>query len=193
MDNYSLIGRALLANSVIAKHKVLSFSLTVITGVAFLAALSQISIPFPGSPVPITGQTLGVLLIGSGFGIAAASTTFLTYLIAGISGLPFFANGTSGWARIAGPTGGYLVGMLFATFLLSYLSKNNFGKNLRTALPSLLISEILIFAFGVFWLEKYTKLSFGWAITHGLTPFLLGEFIKVGLTASTATYLWRKR
>ena len=96
----------------------------IVGGTLFIAALAQIAIPVPGSPVPVTGQTLAVYLIGTTYGARLGFATFATYLLAGIAGAPVFAPATGatahGIARLTGATGGYLIGMLVATFSLHH-------------------------------------------------------------------------
>ena len=98
----------------------------IVGGTLFIAAMAQIAIPVPGSPVPVTGQTLAVYLIGTTYGARFGFATFATYLIAGIAGAPVFAASTGansyGLARLTGATGGYLIGMLVATFVLGALA-----------------------------------------------------------------------
>ena len=108
--------------TVFPRSSALTQALFIIGGVGFIAALAQISIPIPGSPVPVTGQTLAALLIGTTYGARLGFITFSTYLLAGIAGAPIFAGSTHGIERVTGATGGYLVGMLLASFVLGYLA-----------------------------------------------------------------------
>ena len=107
-----------LRTSLIPRSTALSNAVLVVSGVLGLAVLAQIAIPVPGSPVPVTGQTLGVLILGTAYGSTLGVTTFGLYLLAGIAGAPVFANSGQGLDRIVGATGGYLIGMLVATFVL---------------------------------------------------------------------------
>jgi len=96
--------------SLLPRSTALTHATLVAGGTLFLAALAQISIPIPGSPVPVTGQTLGVLLIGTTYGSGLGLTTFAIYLLAGIAGAPVFAGASYGIEKITGATGGYLIG-----------------------------------------------------------------------------------
>ena len=165
-------------------------------GVGFIAVLAQISLPIPGSPVPVTGQTLGVLLIGTTFGARLGFLTFATYLLAGIAGAPVFAptaTGPSfGFSRIAGATGGYLIGMLVASFVLGYLADRKADQKFKTSFPALLFGTFIIFAFGLTWLKASLDLSWAATISAGLTPFVFGEAIKIAITATSLPLIWRK-
>ena len=126
-----------LRTSLIPRSTALSNAVLVVSGVLGLAALAQIAIPVPGSPVPVTGQTLGVLILGTAYGSTLGVTTFAIYILAGVAGAPVFANSGHGLDRIVGATGGYLIGMLVATFVLGQLARFRLDQNFLTALPSM--------------------------------------------------------
>lgn len=161
-------------------------------GTLFLAALAQISIAIPGSPVPVTGQTLGVLLIGTSYGSVLGLSTFLTYMLVGFLGAPVFADGSHGLARLTGPTGGYLFGMLVATFVVGALAGRRWDQKIFTAVPVMLLGDAVIFAFGCFWLHDYTNKSWSWTLDAGFTPFLLGEGIKIAIAGTSLPLVWRR-
>jgi len=163
----------------------------VASGVTFLAILAQIALPIPGSPVPVTGQTLGVLLIGASYGSRLGVTTFLTYLLVGMAGAPVFAEGASGLARLTGPTGGYLFGMLVSTYLIGALAGRRWDQRVRTALPAMLLGTVVIFSFGLFWLHNYTNNSWSWTFSAGLTPFIIGEVLKIAIAGTSLPLVWR--
>lgn len=169
----------------------LSNGVLIIGGVFFLAALAQIAIPVPGSPVPVTGQTLGVLLVGTTYGASLGFVTFATYLLAGIAGAPVFAGASYGIEKVIGATGGYLVGMLVATFLLGLLAQKRLDQNLATALPSMLLGTLTTFTFGLLWLHQFTGQSWAWTINAGLTPFIIGETLKIIIAGTSLPLLWR--
>jgi biotin transport system substrate-specific component len=110
-------------------------------GVGFITLMAQVAIPVPGSPVPVTGQTLAVLLIGTTYGARLGVTTFATYLLAGIAGAPVFAPSATaanhGIDRLLGATGGYLVGMFVASLLLGYLADRKADQKFKTSFPAL--------------------------------------------------------
>lgn len=160
-------------------------------GVTFLALMAQIALPIPGSPVPVTGQTLGALLIGASYGRALGATTFALYLGIGIAGAPVFSQQGHGIAKVVGPTGGYLIGMFLATVVLSFLASKKWDKKIFTAILSMLIGQALIFIPGLIWLQQSTGKDWWWTINAGLTPFIFGEIIKVAIAATALPILWR--
>ena len=177
--------------SLLPHSSVLTNATLVAGGAIFLAALAQISIPVPGSPVPVTGQTLGVLLIGTTYGSGLGLATFAMYLLAGIAGAPVFAGASSGIEKITGATGGYLIGMMVATFLLGVLAKRQLDQRFLTALPTMLIGTITIFTFGLFWLHYFTGNDWNWTISAGLVPFIFGEILKIVIAGTSLPVVWR--
>jgi biotin transport system substrate-specific component len=182
--------------TVFPRSSALTQVLFVAAGVAFIALLAQIAIPVPGSPVPVTGQTLAVLLIGTTYGARLGVLTFATYLLAGVAGAPIFApSGTSanhGINRLIGATGGYLVGMLVASLVLGYLADRKADQKFRTSFPALLLGDAIIFTFGLLWLQQTLDLSWSKTIAAGFTPFILGEALKIAITATSLPLVWRR-
>jgi len=180
-----------LRTALIPHSSALSNAVLVVSGVLGLAALAQIAIPVPGSPVPVTGQTLGVLILGTTYGSALGFITFAIYLLAGIAGAPVFANGAHGLDRVVGATGGYLIGMLVATLILGQLARFRLDQKFLTALPSMLIGTVITFAFGLVWLHQFTGQSWSWTISAGLTPFIIGEALKMAIAGTSLPVIWR--
>ena len=182
--------------TIFPRSSAITQALFVVGGVGFLTALAQISIPVPGSPVPVTGQTLGVLLIGTTYGAQLGFITFATYLLAGIAGAPLFAPSATlpnhGLERLFSATGGYLVGMLVASFVLGYLADRKADQKFKTSFPALLLGDAIIFAFGLVWLHLSLDLSWSQTIAAGFTPFILGEALKIAITATSLPLLWRR-
>jgi biotin transport system substrate-specific component len=165
----------------------------IVGGTLFIAAMAQIAIPVPGSPVPVTGQTLAVYLIGTTYGARFGFATFATYLLAGIAGAPVFAPAaTVGLARLTGATGGYLIGMLIATLVLGALADRKADQKFKTSFPSLILGSAIVFTFGLTWLHTSLDLTWTQTISAGLTPFIFGEVIKIAITATSLPLIWRK-
>ena len=181
--------------TIFPRSTALTHALFIVGGVGFIAALAQISIPVPGSPVPVTGQTLGVLLIGTTYGARLGFATLASYLLAGIAGAPVFAPSTGaishGFARLTGATGGYLVGMLVASLALGFLADRKMDQKFKTSFPALLFGTAIIFAFGLTWLHSSLNLTWSQTIAAGLTPFIFGEAIKIAITATSLPLIWR--
>jgi len=182
--------------TVFPRSTVLTQGLFVVGGIGFIALLAQISIPVPGSPVPVTGQTLAVLLIGTTYGARLGFITFASYLLAGIAGAPIFAHSATsanhGIARLTGATGGYLVGMLVASLLLGYLADRKADQKFKTSFPALLLGDVVIFAFGLTWLHASLDMTWAQTFKAGFTPFILGEALKIAITATSLPLVWRK-
>jgi biotin transport system substrate-specific component len=159
-------------------------------GTIFMSLMAQIAIPVPGSPVPITGQTLGVLLIGTAYGASLGLATIAIYVALGLFGAPVLAQGAHGFARLAGPTGGYLIGMLLAAFVVGTLANRRWDVRLQTSFGQMILGEILVFAPGLIWLKIYTGASWSWTLAAGFTPFIVGEIIKIGLAGFALPSVW---
>ncbi len=185
------IATTTLRTAVFPRSTVLTSAGFVIAGVAFLSLLAQIAIPVPGSPVPVTGQTLGVLLLATSYGATLGTTTLFTYLLVGALGAPVFANSGSGVERIVGATGGYLVGMLLTSALLGYLGGCKWDQKFKTALPAMLMGSALTFGFGLFWLHEYTGKDWAWTISAGFTPFVIGEILKIAIAGTSLPLIWQ--
>jgi biotin transport system substrate-specific component len=182
--------------TVFPRSSALTQALFVVGGIGFIALLAQISIPVPGSPVPVTGQTLAVLLIGTTYGARLGLLTFASYLLAGIAGAPIFAHSATsanhGIARLTGATGGYLVGMLVASLLLGYLADRKADQKFKTSFPALLLGDLIIFTFGLTWLHASLDMSWSATFKAGFTPFILGEALKIAITATSLPLVWRR-
>jgi biotin transport system substrate-specific component len=162
-------------------------ALLVALGVMLLSLSAKLQVPF--WPVPMTLQTLVVLIIGAGYGARLAGVTLGSYLAIGAVGLPVFAGG-GGVAYMLGPTGGYLLGFLAAAMLLGYLADRGIGRSFPSALLLFGIGEIVIFALGIGWLA--TLIGIDRAIAAGLVPFILAEILKVALASALLFSAWRK-
>jgi biotin transport system substrate-specific component len=158
-------------------------------GSLLLAGLAQVRVPLPFSPVPLTGQTLGVLLIGAVLGSRRGPASVGLYLLLGLLGLPVFSGGGSGLAYLSGATGGYLLGFGAAAWLVGRLAERGLERRWTTAWLAFLAGEIVIFLAGVGWLALW----FGpqRAVALGLTPFLLGETLKLLLASALLPSAWR--
>lgn len=145
---------------------------------ALIIVLSYISIPLPLSPVPITGQSLAIMLTASILNTKQTGLTILTYLLLGIIGLPVFAGGGAGIGSLLGPKGGYLLGFLIGGLIISLLRRN------KHKLISLLIANtigglIVVYTSGAIWLSLATNIQIRESILIGVLPFIPGGIIKV--------------
>lgn len=180
-----------LSNAVLPRSGAFTKTLLVTGGALFLALLAQVAIPVPGSPVPVTGQTLGVLLLATAYGANMGAATFALYLLIGIAGAPVFANQGHGLERLVGPTGGYLIGMLLAAWVLGSLAGRKWDQRLISALTTMFIGNLIIFTFGLIWLKSYTGKDWAWTINAGLTPFIFGEILKIAIAGTALPTVWK--
>ena len=163
--------------------------LLIVVGSLFVAALAQVRIPLPFTPVPLTGQTFAVLLVGAALGAKRGAASLGLYLLMGITGLPVFAGGASGLAYLTGPTGGYLVGFVVAAALVGLLATRGLDRRIPSALLAFLAGEVVIYLFGVAWLSVY--LGVQRAIAAGLLLFLVGDAIKLAAAALALPAAWK--
>ena len=170
--------------------RILKYILVIFLGSILLTISSKIKIPF--YPIPMTMQTFVVLFLGMSFGYKVGLATVGLYLVEGIFGLPVFSNSPEkgvGIVYFTGPTMGYLIGFLFATFLAGYF---NFNKNILNNFVKLLFSVSTIYILGVFWLGNLI----GWdkpIMQLGVTPFLLAELFKIAILALLAKNILKLR
>jgi biotin transport system substrate-specific component len=159
-------------------------------GAVLIFASARISIPVPGSPVPITGQTFGVLLVGGALGFRRGLMSIGLYVLIGLIGLPFFAENKGGVSVIAGATGGYVVGFLIAGSLVGRLAELGWDRRIIGALGAMAIGNVVIYLVGVPWLMAVAHYDLATGISKGLTPFLFGDAIKLILAAAAFPVAW---
>jgi biotin transport system substrate-specific component len=154
-----------------------------------VAIMAQVKITLPFTPVPLTGQTFAVLLVGATLGSRRGAEALTLYIMMGALGLPVFAGGASGLAYLGGPTLGYLVGFLVAACLVGELAECGLERSLRTSLLPFLLGTFVIYLFGAGWLA----LLYGpeQALTLGVLPFLVGDALKIALAALALPGAWR--
>jgi biotin transport system substrate-specific component len=154
-----------------------------------VAALAQVRLPLPFTPVPLTGQTFAVLLVGAALGSRRGAAALALYLVEGLLGLPVFTGWGSGLGHLVGPTGGYLVGFIAAAFTVGWLCERKLDRRWSTALLPFLVGEVLIYLFGVPWLAVFVGSQR--ALAAGFWPFILGDAIKLILAALALPAAWR--
>jgi biotin transport system substrate-specific component len=165
----------------------------VIGGSLFIALLAQVTIKLPFTPVPITGQTLGVLLVGTAYGWVRAGLTLSLYLAEIAVGLPFAAEGEAGVERLtlSTPSGGYLWGFLAAATLCGWLANRGWDRSLGSSLGVMLLGNIVIYAFGIPWLAASLDIPIAEALELGLYPFVIGDVLKLLIAAGMLPAAWR--
>ncbi len=162
----------------------------VILSVAFLGVMANIRVPL--WPVPITMQTFGVFAIAFFFGSKKGTLSIMAYVLAGVVGFGVFAGYKSGMAALIGPTGGYIIGFLFAAFIVGLLIEKGYGRTKKSILLTMVIGNVIIYILGLIGLKMYFA-DFGlWKILMvGLVPFLIGDAIKIIGAVALFPYLWK--
>ena len=161
----------------------------VLAGTLLVALLAQVRIPLPFTPVPLTGQTFAVLLVAAALGSRRGIASLGLYALLGLAGLPVFAGGGSGPARLLGPTGGYLLGFVLAAWIVGRLAERGLDRSLRTAWLPFLAGTLGITLCGAGWLAL--SLGLAKALTLGVLPFLVGDAIKILLAALALPAAWK--
>lgn len=165
----------------------------VVLGIAFLAIAANIKVPVPGSPVLMNMGTFAVLTIGAAYGARLGLATILGYMIIGALGYDVFQSSTadlSGIEYMMGGTGGYLVGYVMATLMLGALAARGWDRSMVWMALAMLIGNVLLYVPGLLWLGQL----YGWdkpILAWGLTPFLVGDMLKLALAAVLLPALWK--
>jgi biotin transport system substrate-specific component len=167
-----------------------------VLGSLLVAGLAQISIKLPFTPVPITGQTLGVLLVGASLGPLLGALSLLLYIAEGSAGLPFFAGGASGWhglfqPSVGFPSAGYLWGFVLASLLVGWLARRGWDRSLRSAIGAMVLGEIVIYAVGIPWLMSALNTPLQKTLQLGLYPFVIGDTLKLLIAAGILPLAWK--
>lgn len=162
----------------------------VVAGALLIYLTARIAIPVPGSPIPITGQTFGVLLVGGALGFRRGLIGVALYVLLGVIGLPFFAEGKGGISVILGARGGYLVGFVVAGALVGRLAELGWDRKLGGAVGAMLLGSAVIYAIGLPWLGVVVGTSPAETIAQGLTPFIFGDALKLVLAAVLFPVAW---
>lgn len=160
-----------------------------LSGSLFIALCSQVTIPLPFTPVPLTGQTFGVLLTALLLGRSLATWSVGVYLAGGAVGLPVFAGFSGGWGHLIGPTGGYLFGFLLAAVAVGWLAERGWDRRIGTCLLAMLLGEVLIYLPGLLMLSRFVPSDK--LLMMGLIPFIPGDLIKIGGVALALPGGWK--
>jgi len=151
---------------------------------ALTGVLGYIVIPLPFSPVPVTGQTLGVMLAGCVLTTRQAAMSMITFLLLGAVGVPVFAGATAGLGILFGPRGGYLFGFLVGAIVIS-LIKRKFNSLFGLGIANIIGGIIIVYILGVLWLNYVTQMGLTEAVTIGALPFIPGDLFKAVVAAVT--------
>ena len=160
-----------------------------VAGAAGLTGLlAQVSFHLSFTPVPVTGQTLAVLLSGAALGWRRGAAAMVLYALAGVAGVPWFAGHSSGYASASF---GYIIGFMVCAALCGFLAERRADRRLVTSVPAMLAGEVALYAFGLTWLAIALHTGPAETISMGLTPFLIGDAIKAALAAALLPAAWK--
>ncbi|MHB8275773.1 MAG: biotin transporter BioY [Dermatophilaceae bacterium] len=163
---------------------------TVVSAAALTTVSAQIAIPVPGSPVPVTGQTLAVLLTAAALGPLRGALGQLLYVLAALAGLPVLAHHIGGAQAVFGVTGGYLLGFIVAGYIVGRLAKGGWSRTPVRVFASYAVGSLVIYAFGVTVLARVTGQDMAWAFQKGVLPYLMGDALKALLAAGLLPLAW---
>ncbi len=181
------IGRPTLADRLFTRSIVTDLVL-VSAGAALVAIAAQIAIPL--WPVPITGQTLAVLLVGSTLGALRGALSMAVYVLLGVVGLPVFSDASAGASVILGPTGGYILGFVFAAAFTGWLAQRSWDRKVWRSILGFFGGTVVIFAIGVPWLAFALNMNLQQSLEAGLYPFIVGGIVKSVVAASVISASW---
>jgi biotin transport system substrate-specific component len=163
-------------------------------GAALTAGAAQIVIPM--WPVPITGQTFAVLFVGATLGSLRGALSMLLYVGLGVAGLPIFAEGGAGLAKVMGPTGGYLLGFVLAAALVGWLAQRQWDRKVLGTIGAFLAGTAVIYAVGLPWLsvalgQLGLPNDLNATLQAGLYPFIPGDLLKAAIAGGLLPVIWK--
>ena len=176
-------GRAAVAAAAVARETAL-----VVGGAALTGLAAQVAIPLPGTPVPLTLQTFAVLVVGAALGWRRGMASLAFYAVAGLAGVPWFAEHASGWAMASS---GYILGFVFAAALVGWLAGRGADRRPVTTAAAMVAGNVVIYVCGVSVLMSTLDLGLGAGLSAGLVPFLVPDLIKIVLAAGLLPVVWR--
>ena len=186
------VGRPTLADRVFTRKLVTDIVL-VAAGAALVSLAAQLAVPL--WPVPITGQTLAVLLVGASLGAVRGAISLTLYAVLGIVGLPVFSDGESGFGIIAGSTGGYIIGFILSAALVGWLAQRQWERKILGGLAAFLAGTVATFAIGLPWLAVWLG-NAGYpndlnsVLQAGFYPFIIGGLVKAVVGAGLIRLAW---
>ena len=181
---------ATLRLAVFPRSGLLTDVLLVLAGTAFVALAAQVSISLPFTPVPITGQTFAVVLVGASLGALLGFASLGLYLFVGALGAPVYADQQHGWDVLTGPTGGYIVGFVLAAVLTGFLAQMRWDRRFSSAVAAMLSGNVVIYLVGLPWLAAKIDAGLEDTLEAGLYPFVVGDLLKLYLAGALLPAAW---
>jgi biotin transport system substrate-specific component len=163
----------------------------VVGGAGLVALAAQYEIKLWFTPVPITGQTFAVLLVGASLGALRGASSLALYFLVGLAGAPVYSGGDSGVEIVRGATGGYLVGFIVAALVTGWLAQREWDRRFNSAVAAMLTGSVVIYAFGLPWLARTADLGLEETLEAGLYPFVIGDLLKLYLAGMLLPAAWK--
>ena len=182
---------ATLRFAVVPYTGLLADAVLVLAGTVLVALAAQVSIPLPFTPVPITGQTFAVVLVGASLGAVRGFSSLLLYWLVGIAGAPVYADQGSGWETFVGPSGGYIVGFMLAALVTGYLAERRWDRRFSSSIAAMLTGNVLIYIPGLLWLAHSIGTNLEDTLEAGLYPFVIGDLLKLYLAGALLPLAWK--
>jgi biotin transport system substrate-specific component len=182
---------ATLRLALVPRSSLLVDALLALGGAAFIGLLAQVSVQPSFTPVPYTGQTFGVLLVGAAYGSRLGAVSSSLYVLLGMVGVPLYADHKHGLDVFKGATGGYLVGFILAAALTGWLAERGWDKRFSTSVTTMLTGSVVIYACGSVWLHHWLHANWNTTLNDGVYPFVPGDLIKLYLAAAALPGAWK--
>ena len=176
--------------AVLPRAGLLADAVLIVAGAGLMAASAQFAFKLPFTPVPITGQTFSVLLVGAALGTVRGGASGLLYVLAGLV-MPVYASGGEGWDVITSASGGYLVSYPFVSALTGRLAEQRWDRRFSSAVGAMLTGNVVIYLFGLPWLAVVLNTNLEKTLELGLYPFVPGDTFKLYLAALALPGAWK--
>ena len=165
-------------------------AILIVSGAALTALFAQLYITVPSSPVPVTGQTLAVGLVGATLGARRGASSLALYAVLGLF-LPFYSEGESGWDVIWGASGGYIIGFIVAAGVIGWFAERGADRRVVTTFLAFVLGQLVIFAFGLAGLKLAVGESWSWTLHNGFAIFIVGGLVTAAVGAALLPATWR--
>jgi biotin transport system substrate-specific component len=182
---------ATLRLAALPRSNLITDTLLVLAGTGLVAGAAQISVKLPFTPVPITGQTFAVVLVGASLGALRGTASLMLYLWLGVAGAPIYAHHDSGWGVITSASGGYIVGFILAAALTGFLAERGWDRHFSSSVSAMLTGNVIIYLVGLPWLAVVLNTNLEKTLEYGLYPFVPGDIFKLYLAAAVLPTAWR--
>jgi biotin transport system substrate-specific component len=182
---------ATLRLAALPRANLITDALLVLAGTGLVAGAAQISVKLPFTPVPITGQTFAVVLVGASLGSVRGTASLMLYLWLGVAGAPIYAHHDSGWSVITSASGGYIVGFVLAAAVTGFLAERGWDRRFSSSVGAILTGNVIIYLVGLPWLAVVLDTNLEKTLEYGLYPFVPGDTFKLYLAAAALPTAWR--